>query len=129
VRDASAKRRQLNAARDFAKKIANALKNAASLRSALASKWIAPDLDFSLSKEDALKVRDEIIFNGYPPVLLNVLKKVRVDQKGRDQLIIELAKLPSGGLQKRFGVLLRHSKLRAAEVQLARFFERFSPSR
>jgi hypothetical protein len=128
--DASAERRQLNAARDFAKKIGNALKHAAPLRSALARKWTGPDLDFSISKRDGLKLCDELMINGFPSPFLDALKKLGVRGKDRDALCCNLI----GTLGKlenfpKFRDLLKDRKLRATEAGLTRTFQQFSRSR
>jgi hypothetical protein len=126
--DKNAEKRQLKAARDFAKNLAKVFKNAAPLRSALASKWKGPDLDFSISKPNGLKLVDELMVNGFPP-LVDRLKKLGASRKDRDiilhRMIGELGKVrnfPS------FRELLKDRKLRAAEVGLTRSFEQFSRS-
>src|SRR5262245_59888930 len=127
--DKNAEKRQLNAARDFAKKLAKVFKNAASLRSALASKWKGPDLDFSISKRKGLKLVDDLMMNGFPPPLVDTLKKLGANQKDRDVILQRMI----GDLGKvrnfpRFRELLKDRKLRSAEVGLTRSFEQFSRS-
>jgi hypothetical protein len=126
--DKNAEKRQLKAARDFAKNLAKVFKNAAPLRSALASKWKGPDLDFSISTRKGLKLVDELMVNGSPP-LVDTLKKLGASQKDRDvilqRMIGELGKVRNF---PRFRELLKDRKLRAAEVGLTRSFEQFSRS-
>jgi hypothetical protein len=128
--DASAEERQLKAARDFAKKVAKVFRGAISLRLALASKWTGPGLDFSISERDALKLRDEIIINGFPSSFLDRLKKLGVDRKDQDvllqRLFVGLAKLPS---QPNFRDVLMDPRLPTAERRLALSLEGFSRSR
>lgn len=127
--DKNAEKRQLKAARDFAKRVAKVFKNAAPLRSALASKWKGPDLDFSISKRNGLKAVDELMINGFPPPFVDKLKKLGVNRKDRDVILQRMI----GDLGKvrnfpRFQELLKDRKLRAAEVGLTRSFEQFSRS-
>ena len=126
--DASAEQRQLNAARDFAKKVSSSIKNSASLRLTLASKWPA-GLDVSISEQDALKFRDGAIINGFPSPFLDQLKKLGIDGLDRDSvlqdIIIEQAtpqSIPG------FRALLVDPKWRAADLQLATALTQFSRS-
>jgi hypothetical protein len=129
--DTSAEERQLKAARDFAKKLADVLKDAMPLRSTLASLWTGPDLDFTILEQDALKLRDDLIINGFPRQFLDALKKLGVDQEDqeslRQRLIIRLASL-SGFHQIRFRDLLTDRGLRAAEIGAITALEQFSRS-
>jgi hypothetical protein len=128
--DENAEKRQLNAAHDFAKRVAKVFKDAAPLRSALASKWIGSDFNFSISTRKGLKLCDELMINGFPPPFVDTLKKLGVNQKDREALLQhmigelgEVRSFPS------FRELLKDRKLRAAEVGLTRSFEQFSRSR
>jgi hypothetical protein len=129
--DTSAEERQLKAARDFAKELADVHKDAMPLRSTLASLWTGPDLDFTILEQDALKLRDDLIINGFPRQFLDALKKLGVDQKDqeslRQRLIIRLASL-SGFHQIRFRDLLTDRGLRAAEIGAISALEQFSRS-
>jgi len=130
--DTSAEERQLKAARGFAKKLADVYRDAGALRLKLASKWTGPGVDFTISAQDALKLRDDIIINDLPRQFFDALKMLGFDQKERDSirqsLIISLANLQ--GLQQiRFRDLLIDPKLRAAEMGLITLFEQFSRSR
>jgi len=128
--DEGAEKRQLNAARDFAKRVAEVFKQSAPLRSTLATKWKGPGLVSSISRKDALQTRENIIINGFSSPILDALKTLVVDKTDRDillhQLIIELANLPVRSLQTGVRDLLRDAKLRAAEGRLIRSFEQFS---
>jgi hypothetical protein len=128
--DENAEKRQLKAAHDFAKKLAKVFKDAAPLRSALASKWKGHDLNFSISKRDGLKLCDELMINGFPPPFVDVLKKLGVNRKDRNALLERMIG-ELGKVRKfpRFRDLLKDRKLRAAEVRLTRSFEQFSRSR
>jgi hypothetical protein len=129
--DTSAEERQLKAARDFAKEVAEVLKDAMPLRLTLASQWTGPGLDFTISEQDALKLRDDLIINGFPRQFLDALKKLGVDQEEQDtlrqRLIISLASL-SGFHQIRFRNLLTNRGLRAAEIGVISALEQFSRS-
>jgi hypothetical protein len=129
--DTSAEEQQLKAARDFAKKLADVLKDAMPLRSTLASLWTGPDLDFIILEQDALKLRDDLIINGVPRQFFDELTKLGVDQEDheslRQRLIVRLASL-SGFHQIRFRDLLTDQGLRAAEIGGITAFEQFSRS-
>jgi hypothetical protein len=88
--DKSAEKRQLKAARDFAKKIAKVYRQSGPLRLALARKWKGADLDFSISKQKATQVRDETIINGFPSQFLDTLKKFKLDKKDQDAALQDL---------------------------------------
>jgi hypothetical protein len=130
--DKPAERRQLKAARDFARELAKVIRDSASFRRVLANKWRGPGLDFSISKQDALQARDEIIISGFPSPFLDALKRTRINRQDRDRaldrLTVELAKLQIGrtGFRKLVTDLLRDPKLRAAEVGVALSLEQFS---
>jgi hypothetical protein len=126
--DASAEQRQLNAARDFAKKISASIKNSASLRLTLASKW-PPGMDVAISEQDAQKMRDGAILDGFPSPFLDQLKKLGIDGLDRDSVlqdvIIDLAtprSIPG------FRALLVDPKWRAADLQLASTLTQFTRS-
>jgi hypothetical protein len=130
--DSAAERRQLKAARDFAKSLAEVFKRSGPLRTALASEWTGRDLNVSISKSDALRMREDIIINGFPSPVLKILKKLEPNRKKRDALekeaMVGLVQLPSQKLLTSFQKLLRDAKLRAAEVQAASTFKEFSQS-
>jgi len=127
--DTSAEAQQLNAAREFAKKLVDVLKKAASLRLALASKWTGRDLDFTISTQDAVTLRDDIIINGFPAPFLKALKKLGIDRVDQDLLLqrlsLTLVNLPSGE-QIRFRDLLIDPQLRSGEAGLISVLQQFS---
>jgi len=127
--DASAEASQVKAARDFAKEAADTLRDALSLRFSLASMWTGPGLDFTVSDQDAQRVRDDTIINGFPRSLFDTLKKLGVDQQDQDA-IVQKTTILLGKLQKfvRFRDLLIDRNLRVAEVRLAAALDRFSQS-
>ena len=129
--DTSAEEQQLKAARDFAKKLADVLRDAMPLRSTLANLWTGPDLDFTILEQDALKLRDDLIINGFPRQFFDELKKLGVDQEDqeslRQRLIVRLASL-SGFHQIRFRDLLTDRGLRAAEIGGITALEQFTRS-
>jgi hypothetical protein len=88
-------------------------------------------LDFTISEQDALKLRDDLIINGFPRQFLDALKKLGIDQAGQDtvrqRLIIKLASL-SGFHQIRFRNVLTDRGLRAAEIRSITDLELFSQS-
>jgi hypothetical protein len=127
----SAEKRQLRAARDFAGSLAGLIKQAAPLRSALASELTAHNLDFAISKPDVVKTRDKIISNGFPSPFLTALKKLDVDRKERDavlqRLFVQLVNLRPSRLRVRD--LFIDPQSRAAETRVAGVFDRFSRGR
>jgi hypothetical protein len=132
--DEAAEKRQLKAARDFAKKIAKIIKDSISLRSTLATKWKGPGLDFPISKADALQVRDAIVLGGFPSPFLDVLETAGIDETYRkislQRLRVELTKLQirRTTFRKLFTDFLRDPKLRTAELGAASSLEQFSRS-
>jgi len=129
--DASAEERQLKAARDFAKKVADALRKAMPLRLALADKLTGPSLDLSISERDALKLRDDLIIDGFPREFFDRLKALGADEDDRalvrQSLIIELANL-SNFNQIRPRDSLIDPTWRASDLRLASSLEQFSRS-
>src|SRR5262245_46771146 len=129
--DTSAEEMQVNAARDFAKKVVEVFKKATSLRLSLASKWTGPDLDFTISEQDAVNLRDETIINGFPSPFLKALRKLETDPHDQDlilqSLILTLVNLPDGK-QIRFRDLLIDPQWRAGETKLISSLRKFSRS-
>src|SRR5262245_55372934 len=118
ARDTAAEERQEKAAQDFARNLAEIFKRSATLQLALANKWTGPDLNVSISQKDALKIRDDVIINGFSSQFLDILKKIEPNRKKRDALekriMIEIVKIPDRSLRTGFRNVLKDAKLRAA---------------
>jgi hypothetical protein len=129
--DTSAEQRQLNAARDFAKKAAKAISDGLPLRLTLATQWIDAGLNFSISERDALKLRNDIVINGFPRQFLDALKKLGLDRTDQDVLLFRLlAKLVNltGFRETSFQDILMDPAWHAAELRAGSSLNQFSRS-